>query len=76
MATRKQIADDLRTQCGKIISFGVLSEYLGMCPKAARKFLADVPSYNMGNKRCFFPIDVARKLESCEMTVAPERRII
>ena len=62
MATKKQIADDLRTQCGSVISFNKMAAYLGMSPKTARKFLADVPSYDMGKKRCFLAIDMAAKI--------------
>lgn len=61
---KKKLADDLRAQCGNVISFNKLADYLGMAPKTARKFLADVPSYQLGSKRCFLAIDVAAKLES------------
>lgn len=67
MATRKQICEDIRQQCGNLISFGNIARYLGMSPHTARDFLADVPSYATGGKRCFLAIDVAKKLESCEV---------
>lgn len=67
MASKKQIADDLRQQCGSVISFGKLAEYLHMSPKTARAFLADVPCYDMGKKRCFFAVDVAQKLEGLKI---------
>ena len=67
MATKKQIADDIRAQCGNLIPFGRLAKYLGLCPNKAREYLADVPAYDMGRKRCFFAIDVAKKLESCQI---------
>lgn len=63
MADKKQITDDLRQQCGSVISFNKLAAYLGMSPKTARTFLSDVPCYEMGNKRCFLAVDVAKKLE-------------
>ena len=68
MATKKQIADDLRQQCGNFISFGDLSRYLGMCPSKAREFLADVPAYVTGRKRCYFAIDVATKLAGMQIS--------
>lgn len=68
MASKKQIADDLRAQCGNVISFNKLAEYLNMAPKTARKFLADVPSYEMGNKRCFLAVDVAAKIEGLQVS--------
>lgn len=68
MATKKQIADDLRAQCGNMISFGQLARYLGLCPHTARAYLADVPAYDMGRKRCYLAIDVAKKLESCQIS--------
>lgn len=67
MASKKQIADDLRQQCGSVISFNKLAAYLNMSPKTARAFLADVPCYDMGKKRCFFAVDVARKLEGLQI---------
>ena len=74
MATKKQteekkkLADDLRAQCGNVISFNKLAEYLGMAPKTARKFLEDVPSYQLGNKRCFLAVDVAAKIEGLRVS--------
>lgn len=68
MANKKQIADDLRTQCGNVISFNKLAKYLGMAPKTARKFLADVPSYEMGSKRCFLAVDVAAKIAGLQVS--------
>lgn len=69
VATKKQITEDLRQQCGNLISFGKLAKYLGMSPHTARDFLSDVPSYETGGKRCFFAIDVAAKLAGCERAV-------
>lgn len=66
VATRRQIQEDLRQQCGNLISFGKLCKYLGMCAHAGRDFLADVPSYEIGNKKCYLAIDIAKKLEAAE----------
>lgn len=68
MANRKQIADDLRSRCGNLISFNKLAEYLNMSPKTARKFLSDVPSYEVGNKKCYLAIDVAGKLDGLRVS--------
>lgn len=67
MATKKQIVQDIREQVGNFVSFGAVARYLGMSPHAARDFLADVPSYDVGKKRCFFAIDLANKLSGCEL---------
>lgn len=49
MATRRQIADDIEHSCGsRLVSFGKLAKYLGMCPHSAREFLADVPLSRRG----------------------------
>ncbi len=66
MATKKQIAEDIRQQCGNLVSFGKVAKYLGMSPHTAREFLEDVPCYCIGRKRCFFAIDLASKLICCE----------
>ncbi len=66
MATKKQIVEDIRQQCGNLVPFGKAAKYLGMSPHTAREFLEDVPCYCIGRKRCFFAIDLANKLVSCE----------
>ena len=66
MATKKQIAEDIRREVGNFASFGKLCKYLGLCPHAGRDFLADVPSYTLGNKKCYFAVDVANKIEMAE----------
>ena len=68
MATRKQIADDIRQQCGNFVSFGKIAAYLGMSPHTAREWLEDVPSYQTGKKRYFLAIDVARKIEQSQVS--------
>lgn len=72
MPDKKQIQSELQAASGgaKVISFGRLAKYLGISPHTARKLLADVPSYEIGHKRCFFASDVARWLENKQMTNA------
>ena len=68
--TSKQIADDIREVCGcSLVSFGKLAKYLGMSPNTARHFLAPVPCYQIGRKRCFMVKDVAKYIESCQAPI-------
>ena len=36
-------------------------------PKTTREFMAGVPHYDMGRKRCYLAIDVANRLASSEI---------
>ena len=67
MATKKQIVEDLRQQYGNLISTTDVGKYLGLCPKTTRIFMAGVPHYDMGRKRCYLAIDVANRLASAEI---------
>ena len=53
---------DIRSQCGNLITTKAAGKYLGLCPKATREFLEDVPRYEVGRKRCYMAIDLANKL--------------
>lgn len=64
MNVRRQLADDIRRQIGDFPSFTEVAGYLGLSPKTARVFLSDLPSFRIGQKKCYFPADLARKLES------------
>ena len=66
MATKKQIVEDIRQQCGNLIPATKIGEYLGMCPRKTAAFLEDVPSFRTGRKKCYLAIDIANKLLSCE----------
>lgn len=65
MPGRKQIQAEIQAACGgaNLISFGRLAKYLGIAPHTARELLAEVPSYEIGRKKCYFASDVARWLE-------------
>lgn len=67
MATKKEIVADIRAQCGNLITKKEVGKYLGLCPKTTREFLAGVPCYDMGRKRCYMAIDIANRIVSAEM---------
>lgn len=67
MATKKQLVEDIRAQCGNLITTKAIGDYLGMCPLKTREFLEDVPCYRTGRKKCYLPIDIANKILSCEI---------
>ena len=69
MPSKKQIQAELQSASGgaRVISFGRLAKYLGVCPKTARKLLEGVPSYEIGQKRCYFTSDIALWLENKQM---------
>ena len=68
MATKKEIVEDIRKQYGNLISTKDAGKYLGLCPKTTRIFLAGVPHYDMGRKKCYLAIDIANRLISAEMS--------
>lgn len=67
MATKKEIVNELRSQCGNLITTKDVGKYLGLSPKTTRQFLQGVPCYDMGHKKCYFAIDIANRLCQCEI---------
>lgn len=65
--TKKEIAADIRQQVGNVLSTNQVGEYLGMSPKPLRAFLADVPCFELGRKKCYFAIDLAKRLAEAEI---------
>lgn len=63
MATRRQLTEDLRQQCGNLIPIGKLGQYLGMCPRKTAEFVAGLDCYVTGRKKCYLAIDVAKRLD-------------
>jgi len=66
MATKKEIADDIKRQYGSLLSTTDAATYLGMCRAKTRKFLADLTCYDTGKEHKYLAIDIARKLDNCE----------
>ena len=66
MATKKEIVNDIRGQCGNLITTKAVGKYLGLCPKTAREFMAGVPCYEVGRKKCYLAIDLANRICSSE----------
>lgn len=67
MATKKEIVEDIRRQYGNLITSKNVGKYLGLCPKTTREFMAGVPCYDLGRKRCYMAIDVANRICSSEL---------
>ena len=66
MATKKEIVNDIRSQCGNLITTKAVGKYLGLCPKSTREFMEGVPCYEVGRKRCYMAIDLANRICSSE----------
>ena len=67
MATKKEIVNDIRAQCGNLLTTKQVGKYLGLSPKTVRDFLAEVPCYDMGRKRCYMAIDVANRIAAAQL---------
>lgn len=64
MATKRQIADELKREYGPLISQTQLRAILnGMSKTYVLKFMEGVDSYKIGKKKCYWANDVARRLE-------------
>lgn len=63
MATRRQIADDIKQTYGACLNVTQASEYLGMCRDKVRQFLSDIPHYDTGRQKKYLAVDIARKLD-------------
>ena len=66
MATKKEIVADIRANCGNLITTKDVGKYLGLCPKSTREFMAGVPHYDIGRKKCYMAIDLANRICGCE----------
>ncbi len=66
MATKKEIVNDIRSQCGNLITTKDVGRYLGLCPKSTKLFMEGVPHYDVGRKKCYMAIDVANRILQSE----------
>ena len=66
MATKKEIVNDIRSQCGNLITTKDVGKYLGLCPKSTKAFMEGVPHYDVGRKKCYMAIDVANRIVQSE----------
>lgn len=62
MATKKEIVADLKADYGHMLTAKQVGDFLGLCPKATKEFMAGVPCFAVGRKKCYLPIDVANRL--------------
>lgn len=65
MATKKEIAEDIKAMYGPVVSTADACRYLGMCFDKTKDFLKELPSYDTGKEKRYLAIDIARRLDSC-----------
>jgi hypothetical protein len=68
VATKVEIAADIRRQYGNVLSRNQVREYLGMGNDAVTKFLEDVPFMRDSRKKRYLAIDVAKKYYERQQT--------
>jgi len=68
MATKKEIAAEIRAQYGNVLTTKQAGEFLGMSPKPAKEFLEGVPTFQLGLKKCYFAIDLAQRLVESQIS--------
>lgn len=68
MATRAEIAEDIRRQYGNAPSRSQVRKYLGMGNDTVNKWLEDVPFMRDARKKRYLAIDLARKIHDCQQT--------
>lgn len=66
MATKKELIADMKAEFGNFLNCKQAGDYLGLCPRATRDFLAGVPCFSIGRKKCYFPVDIANRLLAAE----------
>lgn len=66
MATRKEIAEDIKNMYGPVVSTADAARYLGMCYRKTTAFLEGLPSYDTGKEKRYMAIDIARRLDGCK----------
>ena len=70
MATKTEIASDIRQQFGNVLSRNQVRQYLRMGNDAVTRFLADVPFMRDERKRRYLAVDLARKIYECQQTAS------
>lgn len=68
MATKREIAAELREQYGNTMSQNQVQEYLGCGDSKLAEYLQDVPFLRSSRKKTFLVIDVARRLYELQQT--------
>ena len=66
MATKKEIIADIKSTYGNFLTTTQVGEYLGLCPRSTRAFMAGVPRFQVGVKRCYLPVDIANRILQSE----------
>ena len=65
--TKKELLADIRGQYGNVLTTKQVSAYLGLCPKSTREYMAGVPRFELGIKRCYFAVDLANRILQSEV---------
>ena len=60
--TKKELIADIRAEAGNVLTTKAVGKYLGLCPHATRDFLAGVPRFEIGRKKCVFAVDLANRI--------------
>ena len=68
MATKAEIRAELRELYGNTLSQRQVKEYLGKGSSQTAEWVKDIPFIQEGRKKCFFAIDIARKLYEQQQT--------
>lgn len=70
MATKTEIASDIRRQYGNVLSRNQVRMYLCMGNDAVTRFLEDVPFMRDARKKRYLAVDLARKIYECQQTAS------
>lgn len=68
MASKREIAEDIRRQYGNFLSQNQIRQYMGKGSHQTAEFVANIPFIRDGRKKSFFAMDVARKLYEQQQT--------
>jgi hypothetical protein len=67
MASRKDIATDIKNKYGTILNIKDCMELFKVSRNKAKDLLKEVPSYDFGKDKKYLAIDLARMLEQMEI---------
>lgn len=70
MATKREIAAELREQYGNTMSQNQVQEYLGCGDHQITEYLRDVPFLRTSRKKTFLVIDIARRLYELQQSAS------
>ena len=69
MATRKELREELsKSREQAFLNLAEVAKLLGVSAKPARRFVSDLPYYEINNRKRYFVNDIAKKIDNSRVS--------